>query len=120
MSNGIEIEGLDEFTNFLEDMTLTESDENKAVREAIKPIADEVEKNSPVGYTGKLKRISKTVKKDGFSTVGIVRTKIFYDRFQEFGTSKQKKNLGYFERSVKNTEDKSVSILAKILLDKAK
>ncbi|NFQ85118.1 hypothetical protein FDG04_07310 [Clostridium sporogenes] len=120
MSNGIEIEGLDEFTDFLQDMTLTESDEKKAVREAIEPIGNMVEKNSPTGYTGRLKRISKTVKRDGLATVGIVRTKVFYDIFQELGTSKQKKNVGYFERSVKGVEDKAISILTKILLDKAK
>lgn len=120
MSNGIEIEGMEEFTDFLEDMTIDEANERKAMRSAIKPIGEEVEKNSPVGYTGKLKRISKTVKKDGLATVGIVRTKVFYDIFQEFGTSKQKKNVGYFERSVKNTEDKALSILAKELLDKVK
>ncbi|EKO1913619.1 hypothetical protein PZQ55_002707 [Clostridium botulinum] len=120
MSSGIEIEGMEEFTDFLQDMTLTESDERKAVREAIKPIANEVEKNSPTGYTGRLKRISETVKKEGLATVGLVRTTVFYDIFQELGTSKQKKNVGYFERSVKSTEDKALSILAKELLDKVK
>ncbi|NFB32660.1 hypothetical protein EXN65_20030 [Clostridium botulinum] len=120
MSNGIEIEGMEEFKDMLEDMTLDEASERKAVRLAIEPIADEVEKNSPVGYAGKLKRISKTVKKDGFATIGTVKTKVFYDLFQEFGTSQQKKNVGYFERSVKSTEDKAVGILAKELLDKVK
>jgi len=118
--SGIEIEGMDEFTKMLEDMTISEADEKKAMRKAIKPIADEVEKNSPVGKTGKLKKVSKTVKKDGLATVGIVRTKAWYDIFQEFGTSRQKKNVGYFERSVKNTEDKAAEILANELLDKAK
>ena len=120
MADGIEVEGMEEFTDMLADMTIDEADEKKAMREAIKPIADEVERNSPVGYTGKLKKISKTVKKEGLATVGIVRTKVFYDIFQEFGTSKQKKNVGYFDRSVKNTEDEAVEILAKELLDKAK
>jgi HK97 gp10 family phage protein len=120
MADGIEVEGMDEFTDMLKDMTIDEADEKKAMRNAIKPIADEVERNSPVGYTGKLKKISKTVKKEGLATAGIVRTKVFYDIFQEFGTSQQKKNVGYFDRSVKNTEDEAVEILAKELLDKAK
>jgi HK97 gp10 family phage protein len=118
MADGIEVEGMDEFTDMLEDMTIDEADEKKAMRKAIKPIADEVERNSPVGYTGKLKKISKTVKKEGLATVGIVRTKVFYDIFQEFGTSTQKKNVGYFERSVNSTKDEATGILAKELLDK--
>jgi len=31
-----------------------------------------------------------------------------------------KHNIGYFERSVKNTEDEALSILAKELLDKVR
>lgn len=120
MADGIEIEGLDEFTQMLENMTIDEADEKKVMRNAIKPIAEEIEKNTPVGSTGKLKKISKTVKKEGLATIGIVRTKVFYDMFQEFGTSQQKHHVGYFDRSVKNTEDKAIEILAKELLDKAK
>ena len=118
--SGIEIEGMDEFTKMLEDMTISEADEKKAMRKAIKPIADEVEKNSPVGKTGRLKKVSKTVKKDGLATVGVVRTSTWYDKFQEFGTSQQKHNIGYFERSVKDTEDEALEILSKELLDKVK
>lgn len=116
---GIEIEGMEEFTDMIEDMTIDEADEKKAIRNAIRPIAEEIEKNTPIG-SGKLKKISKTVKKEGLATVGIVRTKAFYDIFQEFGTSEQKKNVGYFDRSVKNTENEALSILAKELLDKAR
>lgn len=120
MSDGIELEGMEEFADFLQDMTIDEADEKKAMREAIKPIANEVEKNTPVGNTGKLKKISKTVKKEGLATVGIVRTKAFYDLFQEFGTSQQKSNIGYFERSVENTKNEALSILTRELLNKGK
>lgn len=119
MPDGIEIEGLEEFTEMLEGMTLTEEDERKALRLAIKPIADEIEKNT-TKKSGKLSKVSKTVKKEGLATVGAVKTKQFYDIFEEFGASDNKHNIGYFERSVKNTEDTAVSILAKELLDKAK
>ncbi|ACA54338.1 hypothetical protein FDC45_14980 [Clostridium botulinum] len=118
MANGIEIEGMEEFTDFLKDMSINESDEKKAVREAIKPIAQEIEKNT-TKRTGKLSKLSKTVKREGLGTVGIIKTKAFYDIFEEFGTSTAKHNVGYFDRSVKNTEDKALGILAKELLDKA-
>lgn len=119
MANGIELEGMEEFTDMLVDMTLDEADEKKAIREAIKPIAEEIEKNT-TKRTGKLSKLSKTVKRDGLATVGIIKTKTFYDIFEEFGTSNGKHNIGYFDRSVKNTEDKALEILAKELLDKAK
>lgn len=79
MADGIEIEGFEEFEEMLVDMTIDESDEKKAMREAIKPIATEIEKNT-TKRTGKLSKLSKTVKKDGFATVGIIKTKQWYDR----------------------------------------
>ncbi|WP_096635853.1 HK97-gp10 family putative phage morphogenesis protein [Clostridium cochlearium] len=119
MADGIEIEGMEEFTDMLQDMTLDEADEKKAMRNAIKPIAEEIEKNT-TKRTGKLAKLSKTVKREGLGTVGIIRTKQFYDIFEEFGTSNGKHNIGYFSNSVDNTTDKALEILAKELLDKAK
>lgn len=116
----ISMEGLEEFQQLLEDMTLTEADERNSIRKAIKVIADEVESNSPVGKSGKLSKVKVSVKKDGFGVYGEVRTGAFYDIFNEIGTSYQKKNVGYFERSVTSTQDKAVEILVKELLDKAK
>ena len=116
----IEIDGFEDLESMLQDMTITESDEKKAMKKAIEPIATEIEKNTPK-RTGKLKSsVSKTVKKDGFATVGIVRMGKFYDKFQEFGTSKSKKNVGFFERSVNKSKDEAISILANELLNKAK
>lgn len=119
MADGIELEGMEEFTSMLENMTIDEADERKAVRNAIKPIADEIEKNT-TKRSGKLSKISKTVKKEGVATVGIIKTKQFYDIFEEFGTSMSKHNVGYFDRSVKNTEGEAISVLTKELLDKVR
>jgi hypothetical protein len=41
---------------------------------------------------------------------------MFYDVLQEFGTSKSKKNVGFFERSVNKTEKEAIQILANELL----
>lgn len=117
--DGIETEGMEEFSEMLEGMTIDETDEKKAMRNAIEPIATEIEKNT-AKRSGKLSKLSKTVKKEGLATVGMVRTKQWYDIFEEFGDSGSKHNIGYFERSVRNTEDKATGILAKELLDKAK
>lgn len=118
--NGIEADGFEELEKMLQEMTITEEDEKKAMRAAIKPIAEEVKKNTPED-TGELKKsIRKQVKKDGLATVGIVRLGRFYDVFQEFGTSKSKKNVGFFEKSINKSKDEAVKVLGKELLEKVK
>lgn len=117
---GIEIDGLDEFQEMLEEMTLTEADERSSMRKAIKVIAEQVEKDTPVGETGQLSKIKTSVKKDGLGIVGVVKSGSYYSIFQEFGTSYQKANVGYFDRAVTSTQDEALSILIKELLSKAK
>jgi len=114
--NGIEIDGFDDLEEILKGMTITEQDEKRAMRKALKPIADGVEKDTPE-RTGKLKRTLKTtVKREDLAIVGIIRFGAFWDVFQEFGTSKSKKNVGFFERSVNKSEKKAIEILANELL----
>lgn len=114
--NGIEIDGMEELQNLLQDMSLSEADEKKAMKKAITPVSNEVQRNTPY-RTGRLKKsVKATVKKEGFATVGIVRTGQFYDIFEEYGTSKSKKNVGFFERSVNKTQNEAISILANELL----
>ena len=119
MPDGIEIEGMEELTKLFEDMTLTETDERKAVKNGMEVVAKEIEKNTPV-LTGKLKKVKKSVKKEGFATIGIVRLGAWWDVFQEFGTSQQKHHAGFFDRAVKSSENEAVSIVAKELLEKIK
>lgn len=116
MSSSIEIDGFDELENMLQNMTISEEDEKKAMKKAIEVIAAEVEKNTPK-RTGKLKKsIKKTVKKEELDTVGIVNLGKFYDIFQEFGTSQQKTHVGFFERSINKSEDDAIRALSDELL----
>lgn len=118
--DGIELEGMEEFTDMLVDMTIDESDEKKAMKKAIEPIYQEAYVNAPQ-RTGKLKKgIKKQVRKEDLATVGIIKLGVFYSMFNEFGTSKSKKNIGFFERSVEKSKGEALKILAKELLDKAK
>lgn len=119
MVDGIEIEGMDGFSEMLQHMTIDEADERKAVRKGIEVVAKQIERNTPV-LTGKLKKIKKSVKKEGFATVGAVRLGTWWDLFQEFGTSQQKHHIGFFDKAVKNSEDKAVEIVSKELLDKVR
>lgn len=120
MADGIEMVGFEEIETLLQDMTIDEADEKKAMKKAIEPIKAGLEKDTPKGETAKLSKIKATVKKEGLSTVGIVKTDAWWDKFQEFGTSQQKRNVGYFDKSFKSTEGKALEILAKELLDKAR
>ena len=117
---GIEMEGFDEFQKLLEDMTLTEADERKAMSAAIKVISEQLQKDTPQGETGKLSKTRMSVKKDEIGIVGEVKTGAYWDIFQEFGTSRQKTNVGYFERSEESTQDDALKVLINELLSKAK
>lgn len=117
---GIELDGFEGLETLLQEMTIDEADEKKAIKKALEPIADEIEKNTPVGTTGRLKRLKVTIKKDGLAVVGTIKMGAFYDIFQEFGTSKSKKNVGFFERSVNRTQREAIEILTSELLDKVK
>jgi HK97 gp10 family phage protein len=118
MSDGIEIEGFEGLEDLLQQMTISESDEKNAMKKALEPVAKEIESNSPLGNSGRLKRLKIQVKKKDLATIGIIKTTAFYDIFQEFGTSQQKNNVGYFERSVRSKENEAISILFKNLLVK--
>lgn len=112
----IEIDGFDDLEELLQDMTITPADEKKAMKKALEPIYEEVMNNAP-DSSGDLKRQIKTsVKKEDFATVGTVKLGAWYSAFNEFGTSKSKKHIGFFERSVNSTKDQAIKILTEELL----
>lgn len=116
--NGIEIEGLEELTQFTEDMTITESDERKAMKKALEPVAKQLTDDTPKGATKKLSKVRISIVREEFATVGKVRLGAWWDMFQEFGTSRSKKHVGFFERSINSTQDKAIEILSNELLNK--
>ncbi|MGL4571795.1 MAG: HK97-gp10 family putative phage morphogenesis protein [Clostridium sp.] len=108
----IEVDGLEELQEFMEGMIIDDTTEMKAVRKGIKVMAKSIEDNSPVGQTGKLKKMKTKVKKTPFGAEGIANSTVFYDKFQEFGTSQQKANVGYFDRAVEDASDEAVRVVA--------
>ena len=120
MNNGIEIEGMEEFTEMIEDMTIDEADEKKAVKKGIEIIDKNLDGQIPIGKTKMLSKRKKSVKKEGLATVGTLRLTAFYDFMREFGTSQSKDSAGFFERAVKSSENEALEIMAKEVLDKAK
>ncbi len=115
--SGFELSGFEELETLLQDMTLTEAEEKKAVKKSIDVIAKVVESNTPIGKTGSTKKQIKTkVSKDDFSVTGQIIMGAFYTGFEEFGTSQQKHHVGFFERSVNSSQNEALEILAKELL----
>lgn len=116
----IEMEGFDELNDLLQKMTLTEEDERKAIKAALVPVKEEVEKNTPVG-TGKLKgSIKTTLAKEDRQIIGKVVLGEHWGRFQEYGTSHQNKNRGFFARSIRNSKGEAMKIIKAEILGRLK
>lgn len=118
MSGTIELDGLDEFQEFVENMALDVTTKRQAVRVGIKEIGQGLEEDTPVGPTGELAEIKISVKESNLAVEGTAKSEAFYDVFQEFGTSEQKANVGYFERSVEDHKDEAISKVAEVIFKK--
>lgn len=120
MTDGIEFEGFEQLERFVKNGNVTPEDESKAIRKALNPIKNQLEKDTPKGLSKKLSHAKITIKKEGFATAGIVKAGSFYGMFQEFGTSKSKKHVGYFERAVECSKNEALEILSEEILNKIK
>lgn len=114
--SGIELEGWEDLEKTIQELTLTPAEEKSAMQKAIKPVAKALEANTPKGRTKRLSKVKTIVKSDGFSVVGIVGSEAFYDIFQNYGTSKQKRNVGYFDKAIDSNVQDVVNTLGKTLL----
>lgn len=114
----IVLEGMEEFEELLGDMVLDKNDEKKAVREGVKALAKGLEEDSPRGESGYLSKIKVSVKDTGLGIEGSAKSNAFYDKFQDYGTSEQKSNVGYFERSVKKNEEIAIEKVAETIFKK--
>lgn len=118
MSGTIELDGYEEFQEFIENMSLDITTKKQAVRGGIKVIGNGLENDTPVGLTGELSEIKTSVKESNLSIEGIAKSNAFYDVFQNFGTSQQKAHIGYFDRSVESNTNEAISKVAEIVFNK--
>lgn len=118
MSGTIELDGLDEFQEFIDDMSLNITTKKQAVRQGIKVIGQRLEKDTPVGATGELSEIKISVKESNLAIEGTAKSEAFYDIFQEYGTSEQKANVGYFDRSIEDHQEEAISKVAQTIFRK--
>lgn len=118
MSGTIELDGLDEFQEFVEDMFLNITTKKQAVRQGIKVIGQGLENDTPIGPTGELSEIETSVKESNLAVEGTTKSKAFYDVFQNYGTSEQKANVGYFDRSIEDHKEEAISKVAQTIFRK--
>ncbi len=110
----------DEFIDMCENMEISDDDLYQAMKEALNAPKKEAKKNAPV-LKGKTKSSIKVkLKRDAFGGVtGIVLVDNYRAMFQEFRNTRQKGvHVGWFERSINNSETEVVDSLKKSLLDK--
>lgn len=118
MSGTIELDGLDEFQEFIEDMSLDIGTKRQSVRAGVTVIGNGLEEDTPVGPTGELATIKISVKESSLAIEGTAKSEAFYDIFQEFGTSEQKAHVGYFERSVESNTAEAIEKVAEVIFRK--
>lgn len=118
MSSTIELEGYEEFEEYVKNMSLDLTVKKQAIRSGIKVIGQGLEKDTPAGPTGKLAKIKISVKENALATEGTAKSNAFYDVFQNFGTSEQKSHVGYFDRSVEENTEEAISKVAKTIFRK--
>lgn len=114
---GIEIKGFDDIFNELDDMNISDKKKRKALKESSGIIKQEIEDNSPK-YTGKMKKRWQNKIKRFDGNLGFeIRGDTVQDIYNEFGSSKNKKHIGFFSKAVDRTADKAVDIIVKEILD---
>lgn len=118
MSNEIRLEGLDDFLGFVDDMEITQEDETRAIRKAMNHIKRYVEPKAPKGDSGNtVKSIKVKVKKNSFSTEGIIYVSSWYAIFQNYRNTKQKgKYIGWFEKAIADSEKEALNIISNELM----
>ena len=114
----VEIEGLDEVMSMFEDMNISEEDERRALNNSTKGLEKGLESATPKWKTKKLSKIKKSTKREGLGYTRTLSLGAFWDIFQEFGTSQQKHHVGFFERTVRQHENKVIDTLVKELIDR--
>lgn len=110
------IEGFDELISKLEKMQITEQEERKALNIAGELIKQNVENESPLDLGKTKKSIKKQIKRIDGNMSCVIKVGKWYAKFQEYGTSQSKSNVGWFEKAIRDKEKEAISLISKELL----
>lgn len=113
----IEIKGFDDIFEELDDMNISDRKKRKALKEGAEIVRQSVIDNSPV-KTGDMKKSWKAKIKRFDGNLGFeVRGDTPQDIENEFGSSSNKKHIGFFSNAVDKVADKAVNTIVKELLE---
>lgn len=113
---GIEIKGFDDIFKDLDDMNISDRKKRASLKEGAEIVRQAVIDNSPV-RTGKMKKRWKSTIKRFDGNLGFeIRGDTVQDIENEFGSSKNKKHIGFFSKAVDRVSDKAVNTIVKGVL----
>lgn len=108
----IEIRGFEDIFKDLDDMNISDRKKRVALKEGSEIVKQAIIDNSPVA-TGKMKNRWKSTIKRFDGDLGFeVKGDTVQDIENEFGSSKNKKHIGFFSKAVDKVSDKAVNIIA--------
>lgn len=117
MSSDWDLSGLDELMNLCDEIEISDAKENKALNAGGEIILKAVEENAP-NVTGKTKKSIKkkiTKNEDGDKCCKVY-SNLWYDVFTEYGSSKNKKYIGWFNNSVDEIAEKAIEAMKEVIL----
>lgn len=112
----IEIKGFDDIFKELDDMNISDKKKRRVFRDSSEVIKQAIEDNSPVRSGKMQKRWKSTIKRFDGNLGFEIKGNTVQDIENEFGSSKNKKHIGFFSNAVDKTADKAVNIIIKGVL----
>lgn len=112
----IEIKGFEDIFKDLDDMDISDKKKRKALKEGAEIVMQAVIDNSPEASGQMKKRWKSTIKRFDGNLGFEIKGDTVQDIENEFGSSKNKKHIGFFSNAVDKVSDKAVNIIAKGVL----
>lgn len=112
----IEIRGFEDIFKDLDDMNISDKKKRRALKEGVEIVRQAVIDNSPVATGNMKKRWKSTIKRFDGNLGFEVKGDTVQDIENEFGSSKNKKHIGFFSKAVDKVFDKVINIIANEVL----
>ena len=113
---GIKLEGFEDIFSTLDDMDISDKKKKKALKSGVEIVRQAVIDNSPV-RTGRMKKRWKARIRRIDGDLGFeVKGDTVEDIYNEFGSSGNKKHIGFFSNAVDGVTEKAIKTIAEGVL----